>query len=557
MFFYDLCVCVFLQKELKEENKLKNPLQRMKSALEPPPQFEFLLEAGHLAAGVLRVKAGLHAYRLSVKAPCGYCCTFASEAKLCVGDLASIETDALKQHVMEDEGEHPGLLSGSWNVLCRRVFVVNLPEDDVIDAKGALVSALVHIDEQVAPYTHLHILDNDTGVAVDGFERLPLLRSPATLFPPNEGGYTVLLTCRVPADGPCFPSGSWRLFLSTDKADCLLGDIDKKDSTVAHRYTDDYVPNKTFTLFRDVITNPGDEKAKVPAGLCDRTTSLRLELHQSGDVDVKARVKLRLIDGATQEVVAEQHGRGSIEMLALPALPPAKDAAEGEVLPSKKYILEATLDPGTWNIPNELSSNLPFIQPKPTLLGDNPADPPVEDVAVREKSAIGWTLQVSSTSAVAILNDMAQEKEWAGVRGQWEESEPGRAEKAAECRRQFLEAKAARNGAKAVLVKSAVVRHKNPCLVEAAEQEALVVKLGESMEAWQKAHEDNTLQPRLAYAEVQQKQMEDDLGLLVAWREGVTKSCTETFERRNAHRDQQLDEEAKKAAAAEPTDTVQ
>jgi hypothetical protein len=265
-------------------------------------------------------------------------------------------------------------------------------------------------------------------------------------------------------------------------------------------------------------------------------------MKRDGAVDEQARIKLQLIDSVTKEVLSEQSGRGSLNMLAFPPLAPPAEGSEDE---PKKYILEGTLDRYLWDIPEVLCSKLPFIQPNPDK---ETAEPPVEDLE-RPKSLLSWTLQVSSTSEFVLAHDKAQENEWAAAREQWEIAEPGRAERAAECRRKYLEERAAQKEV-SVMSKTKIVRRTEHCIVEAAAQEAFVSKLDESIEAWKKDHEANILEPRLACVEIRQKQMEDEIALLKVWREDVKQSCDDAFIKRKSYMEQHL--EAKSAASTEP-----
>jgi hypothetical protein len=76
------------------------------------------------------------------------------------------------------------------------------------------------------------------------------------------------------------------MYLITSTSKQVLPELVRKDTKVAKEYSDVYVPNKTWTLFRDVVFNPGDG-GKAPSTVCDPTTSVRLEVTRDGLVDLK------------------------------------------------------------------------------------------------------------------------------------------------------------------------------------------------------------------------------------------------------------------------------
>ena len=209
------------------------------------------------------------------------------------------------------------------------------------------------------------------------------------------------------------PSFEWELSLIS-KTDLL--DFKEVPVHSIQDFASNYIPNKYFRLFRDVVDIlPGEEEA-------DNTNigSVRLTLSDPG-----AYAMLRVINPVTNATLFEKSGRGVVDLLDVPlSSAVAEEAGENEN--NGKVILESVLLPNLFYIDKQLQSRRPYHYPS-----GQPGDDQV--------SSFTWNLRVvCGGNGIALNRDLNQEQVDARIRSAWEEAQEGRAVLAKASRSYYL-----------------------------------------------------------------------------------------------------------------------
>jgi len=409
-------------------------------------------------------------FRIHTESPQGHCACFSSSASLKLLDIATARRELFGTNVVEAEGVMGPYGVCSWNVAARYKFLLGATNEDGGDEKSAeveageqdgatkpaqLVSAWIQLfDQDLAPFVQLFTVNNDTGETVSH----PDIQTEWLSLTPNSHGYSVVVVAR--SGTRQLPPCRWRLCVGSDG---LISELEKQPWSNAQIFSDSYVPNRQCALFRDVLRQePATEDASGAAGV-----SLRLSTSWPD-----ARLKLSVfncpvkVTGATElqpcEEIITVRGRGSVQLLGLPlsrhALPTVeedtggkkgKDKGKGktvdaEMLP-EQCIVEAVLDTETWEVPAELRSVLPFVQPKLATPESDEATAEEKDDALtaaesepEPEPVLTWTLQTVSNGPLQLHHDPEKQAKEIAVRQQWNFEDPTRPNQAKASRLRFL-----------------------------------------------------------------------------------------------------------------------
>ena len=245
-------------------------------------------------------------------------------------------------------------------------------------------------------YLTVYTMNNDN----QEVKRIPLLKFNNRTMAANESGYTIFLMCLSGSNS--LPSFEWEMSLIS-KAELL--DFKEVPVHSIQDYASNYIPNKYFRLFRDVVDIlPSEEEA-------DNTNVGSLRLTSS---DPSAYAMLRVIHPVTNATLVEKSGRGVVDLLDVPLSSTVADEA-GENENNGKVILESVLLPNLFYLDKQLQSRRPYHYPTGQP-GDN------------QVSSFAWNLRVvSGGNGIALNRDLKQEQTDDKRKLAWEEAQEGRA----------------------------------------------------------------------------------------------------------------------------------
>lgn len=300
---------------------------------------------------------------------------FASSSVFSFESWCDAYRNALGDAVEEVEGEHAAVPADTDRVLFRHL---------VEPAEASEVSLKLWFSEpRERPYVRLHYVDRATGEAA----WLPLLEATRTV---SSAG--LVLTCVVRADRP-LPSGAWALYARSPRSVALT----PLEDVVYSRFEGSYRPNAQLRFFRDVIQ-----------------TRVR-PLYAVLDVCGVENLPLELRVYRRADLVDAVKGRGSVR---IPCIWPDKDD-------DAPLVLEAFLDSDLFDVPVDLRSLEPY---RSAVVKDD-----------ETPSSLQWRLEIAAAEPATLRPHADDEAANFALRQSWESSEPGRAERAAALRAQYLD----------------------------------------------------------------------------------------------------------------------
>lgn len=320
-------------------------------------------------------------YRLHLDAPHGALVTFASALPLAVGSLQEVYQNKLGLgFVQEFRGELAVVPAGASRILFRRM----------VKTEDVSFELWLSEDPFIRKFVRLHTLNIDDDKEKDGIWH-PLLETTTSSPCDNRG---VVITAVITAPSwRALPSTAWTLFARSASQNPSIGTIDDKEAPFYARYGGVYKPNIHLRLFRDVLTF-------TPPGFISMTTN-----------SVSCFLQLRIYDGDGESLVFTAKGLGSIVV-------PCIWTSAGQT-PSS-YIFEAFIDSDVMDVPEEFRSVKPYTAENGTAL-------------------LEWQLEIASPRPdIEMRPDPADLAAHAELRKKWEAAEPGRAERAASIRAQYL-----------------------------------------------------------------------------------------------------------------------
>ena len=391
------------------------------------------------------------AYEFDVDAPAGFVINVSTRLEHSILDAYSpnVQASLLSRNVISREGSFPAVLEDQWQILQSWSFKVegqSSGEEEEEEANSApeprelMLGCNLHIfDPMVAPHVRVCIVNRDT----HEWRYFPTLEVPWQKFVSNTSGYSVLLVAHCRRGN--LPSSSWRMDFFASSSLAFSGDEVGSDEAAAESvliaeaqaatitdYRDKYIPNRYWRLMRDVVGVPEDESCETIAlrlTVSDSTAVVRLAAYAeaSGEeiVSIQGRGEMSLLDVPTKVMVKPKATQGQKENGQQQDEDGGAEEEEEEQMVESQVIIDAQLQPSSWDAPPELSSVRPYHYPK-----RQPGD------AV--PSALQWDLRIVGAASIGLARDRAVELKEDAIRQDWEEAQEGRAAMAASHREHIL-----------------------------------------------------------------------------------------------------------------------
>ena len=356
-------------------------------------------------------------YRLTVRGARPICLTVVSAAALALGTAASLWLAlgvGTAPEVLAVDNIQAPLVGGIRRCLARRKLVAS---------RAVAVRLVASESGSCLEHVRLSLIDHATRQVthyIGGPEsRVAVLR-------PTSEGYTLQADSRARSSEAPPAGGSLKVF-----ALCEGGEGREEALNVIHsptpapgvRFGGSYTPNRSLTLFRDVLSAPADAFPM----------SLELDLGHSG---MRARMRVLDVGSGTSTEAADGRGIVCITELRAPAAVQRKSqnkkkkGGRDASVAKRQLLIEAKLDADAMCIDPSWVSSMPYAF---KALGDAERDANVDGYgAVASPAASAawdgrWTLDVHAlASGVTMAADQSESRRQQAVVASWEERDVGR-----------------------------------------------------------------------------------------------------------------------------------